>query len=363
MLATFVVSALAGLAIANPLPAPQTMDFAEIDASSVDLPALGPPVGALNQPLTYDPAAAAAAAAAVIPSDPISETTKIKEKEKRGVNDPCSPQPSGSAPVTTPDTASDFLANSVYDNIAQSAPTPDGYSLSFSDLQGSTQAYSYMGLYTLTSFDPFLCQEHCDSATSCYGFNLYIERDPSIAPADACPDPASLVNYKCTLWGSNIDATTATNTGQWRNQFQVVISGSNGYNKLAAPPVYTNFTGPTEFGGAINAPLSSSGANTYMGAKFYAGPYDPSQCAAACQAQTGYDSRHPASDGTYMPCNFFNSYVLSEDGVPQGTYCSMYSQSWGKPYDNNFGQYRGSDRYTVSQSYGYTLTVQDPGHV
>jgi len=30
------------------------------------------------------------------------------------------------------------------------------------------------------------------------------------------------------LWGTPISPETAVNTGQWRNQFQVVIAGSNG---------------------------------------------------------------------------------------------------------------------------------------
>jgi len=215
-----------------------------------------------------------------------------------------------------------------------------------------------MGLYTLKAYDTFQCQQLCDAAPACSSFNLYIERDPSVDPNDpTCANPTSTINYKCTLWGADIDATTATNTGQYRRDFQVVITASNGYNKLAPPPTYPNFTGPTELGGAINAPAN------YMGAKYYPGIYDPSQCAASCQATTAYDRRHPRSDGTYDACNFFNSYVLSRDGVPQGTYCSMYTRVWDKSYSTNYGQWRGSSRYTVSQSYGYALTSQDAGRV
>lgn len=53
---------------------------------------------------------------------------------------------------------------------------------------------------------------------------------------------------------------------------------------------------------------------------------------------------------------FFNAYVLSENAVPQGLYCSMYNETWGPSYGTNYGQYRGSDRYTVSESYSYTLS-------
>ena len=57
---------------------------------------------------------------------------------------------------------------------------------------------------------------------------------------------------------------------------------------------------------------------------------------------------------TDPPQVFFNAYVLSKDGMPQGLYCSMYNQTWGPSYGTNYGQYRGSDRYTVSESYSYS---------
>lgn len=50
---------------------------------------------------------------------------------------------------------------------------------------------------------------------------------------------------------------------------------------------------------------------------------------------------------------FFNAYVLSKNSVPQGLYCSMYNQTWAPEYATNYGQWRGSDRYTVSESYLY----------
>lgn len=131
---------------------------------------------------------------------------------------------------------------------------------------------------------------------------MYLERDPSVNPGPGCDDPPSVTNYECTLWGLPICDDTATNTGQWRDNFQVVITGSNGYVKNVPPPSYTNFTGPTELGGAIQAPLAN-GVNTYIGMRMFPGPYDPSSCAAVCQETTTYDSQHPASDGTYMPCN------------------------------------------------------------
>lgn len=47
--------------------------------------------------------------------------------------------------MTSPDTADAFLANPQYAQIANNAPVPQGYSLAFSNLQGSTQQNGYMG--------------------------------------------------------------------------------------------------------------------------------------------------------------------------------------------------------------------------
>jgi hypothetical protein len=113
--------------------------------------------------------------------------------------------------------------------MATGAPTPDGYSSAFTNLAGSLSASNYMGLYTLTSYDTLGCASKCDQADGCQAFNMYIERDPSVDPNAAnCPNPPSITNYKCTLWGAPVVAKEATNTGQYRDSFQVVIAGSNG---------------------------------------------------------------------------------------------------------------------------------------
>ena len=94
---------------------------------------------------------------------------------------------------------------------------------------------TYLGLYTLQSYDTIKCQELCDSATACYGINIYFERDPSVNPAAGCDNPASITNIKCTLWGSQVSGDAATNTGQWRDSFHVVIAGSNGMPLYKSP--------------------------------------------------------------------------------------------------------------------------------
>ncbi|MCJ1476319.1 hypothetical protein MMC13_004985 [Lambiella insularis] len=353
MRTSLLLSALASVVAASPIanPAPQLIDINGIEDANTPVPQ-GPPVGATIQTPTYNVAAADASASANAIADPV--VTSASRRRSVDVNAPCAPQPSGSGVVSNPDSPAGFQADQDYSTIALNAPVPVGYTQSFSNLAGSISENGYLGLYTLTKFDTIKCQELCDAAAGCVAINMYIERDPSVNPAAACPNPTSTINFKCTLWGNQVSSTAATNTGQWRTQYQVLIAGSNGYNKIAPPPSYPSFTGPTEFGGAINAP------SAYIGMKFFPGGYDPSQCAAACLATTAYDHRH-ASNGVYDACNFFNSYVISINGIPQGTYCSMYTQTWDKSYSTNYGQYRGSQYYAVSESYGYSLTTPDQG--
>ncbi|KEQ59146.1 uncharacterized protein M437DRAFT_57857 [Aureobasidium melanogenum CBS 110374] len=348
---SFVLASLAGLAVAAPAAMPQdSFDWDIIDAAVEPSPT-GAPMGVVSSTSSLDITAINAAATS-------AASSAYSEALANPRDGTCASQPSGSGPKTTPDTAAAFSANTIYNSTALAAGTPPGYSVAFGPNQGATSASVYLGYYTLTSYDPYKCQEYCDQATNCYAFNIYYERDPSKDPnAVNCPNPASTVNIKCSLWGSQIDATTATNNGQWRDNFQVVIAGSMGFNKLADPPACASFNAPTELAGAIQAPSG------YMGSRYYPGAYDPSQCASACIATNQYSHKHPRSDGTYDPCNFFNSYVLSKNGAPQGTYCSMYTSTWGKSLSTNYGQYRGSDRYTVGQSYGWTLTTQDSGNV
>ncbi|KAF2163947.1 hypothetical protein M409DRAFT_57053 [Zasmidium cellare ATCC 36951] len=360
-------SLLLGATAALVAALPQGIDFDAVD--SVPTPSvLGAPLAATiqSQVPSYSPSAAAQSAAAAVPTDPISSSTdddSSDSKRSLTARKACDPQKAGAAPVTSPDTASAFLANANYTTIQANAPVPQGYQIVFQNLQGATQQNGYLGYYTLSSYDTVKCQQYCDKASSCQAFNVYIERDPSVEPGTGCDNPPSTVNYKCSLYGLPVSNATATNTGQWRANFQVVITASNGYVKNAPPPSYTDFTGPTEFGGAINAPIKN-GQSSYIGVKVFPGPYDPGQCAAACEAQTQYDHDHPRSDGTYDPCNFFNSYILSKNNSPIGTYCSFYTQAWGKSYAVNTGQYDSNGiYYSVSSSYGYTLSPQDPGVV
>ncbi|KAK1969557.1 hypothetical protein LY78DRAFT_667492 [Colletotrichum sublineola] len=383
MRSSLILAAVAGFATATPIVPRNATAQSGIDLSVFDAEPkptkVGPAVGANSEKPTYNAAKAQADAAQDAVEKLATSTPRLKARASTctGSNQ----EPDGYGPVPSPDTYSSFMSATMLSSISSGAVVPQGYSLAFQGKQASVSGPAYQGLYTLRTYSPIQCQQYCDAAPACYGFNLFMERDPKFTPSDTCVDPESITNYKCTLWGAQISEDVATNQGQWRNSFQVGITGSNGmsrlsqlarvltagepdantvqkgYNKNAPPASNPGFDGPTAFGGAIQAP------NSYMGSKYYPGPFDPSQCASACQATTQYDHDHPNSDGTYDACNFFNAYVLSENNVPQGTYCSMYTKPWDKSYSTNYGQYRGDDYYSVSQSYGYTLTVQDSGKI
>ena len=278
--------------------------------------------------------------------------------------------------------------------MANSAPTPDGYVSAFQNLGASLQASNYMGLYTLTSFDTLTCASQCDQASGCSAFNVYLERDPTLnASAVSCPNPPSTTNYKCTLWGAPVSSAEATNSGQYQDSFQVVIAGSNGWSSLDSMSMhpskcYRQVTIKTLHhlpSAATLVPRNSAerlmlpptlaatwATNTSHSAKVKAttprrAPMPAmlkrlmiasiqQMTAASCHASVFQSPPHLPASYTDLPQVFFNAYVLSENAIPQGLYCSMYNETWDPSYGTNYGQYRGSDRYTVSESYSYTLS-------
>ncbi|KAF6226112.1 hypothetical protein HO133_008978 [Letharia lupina] len=127
-----------------------------------------------------------------------------------------------------------------------------------------------------------------------------------------------------------------------------------------SPAAQSGFSGPVTFNGAIQAPSGS----TYIGVKFEAGTeLDVAFCAQQCLENTAYDKAHPNSDGSYMPCNFFNAYLGYTNGQIDGTHCAEYTTTYGSPYDTNVGQYQNGAYYAVECSFGYSLTPQDCGSI
>jgi len=148
-----------------------------------------------------------------------------------------------------------------------------------------------------------------------------------------------------------LTGASATNTGQWQDNFQVVIAGSNMY-VATAPAAVPGFTGPVSFGNnAINAPSGYMGVQTFPQDQ----PYDPSVCAAACNAKSAYDVQHglPSMQNPDV-CEFFVAYILYENGNNGVFTCTYYTSSWDGSYATNNGQYDGQgNHYTIAHSYGY----------
>ncbi|GAB7357605.1 hypothetical protein MBLNU459_g0108t1 [Dothideomycetes sp. NU459] len=385
-------AAFAALAIAAPAPVPQLalpIDDIEADfeAAMATTSALGPEITAIADPVDYVPSAAAASAV----SDDVTaansglvalatETpTTVAAAEKRAATSTCpgATQPTGFGPVISPDTASAFLSDAGLAASASAAAAPTGYTSSFVNLQGSSQQIGYLGLYTLKAYDPSLCSAKCDKVSTCMAFNIYFERDPTVNPdSTVCTNPPSLTNIKCTLYGYPVSGDFATNAGQYRSQFQVVIAGSNGYTKTLAPSAITNFTNVGSYGAAsINAPLDTNyqydSGNTFIVSKTATDPYNPAICAAYCQTQTAYDKANPdkrSGSPVYKACNFFNQYILMKDGDAQGTVCALYTEQWDASYATNTGYWSTDSakkvhHWTISNSWGYAINSPDSGNV
>jgi hypothetical protein len=278
---TLIISALVALVAASPAPSPQGMDFSVIDATPPPAET-APPAGAPDVATPYGSASASAIAVAVIKNNPLSA-----RKRKRGFNDVCAPQPSSASPPPGDNSSpSSFTSDPQFASLASNAPVLTGYDVSFTNLQASTQQDGFLRIQTLDSYDPKACQALCDGTAKCVAFNLYVERDPSLNPASNCSNPLPVTNVKCTLYGLPISAATATNSGQYRQQFQVVIAASNGYNKDTGPGPIPVYNGPTPLPCAINASLAQDGTDTYIGSTSFSRAFSPNMCADACTAQT-----------------------------------------------------------------------------
>ncbi|KAG9794406.1 hypothetical protein KCU75_g1707, partial [Aureobasidium melanogenum] len=305
----------------------------------------------------------------------------------------------GYGPQVQPDTVDAFYSYAPFHSMASAAPTvvPSSdktqYTQVFKDLDAAVSANSYIGLYTLTSYNAQECASKCDDTDLCTSFNIYIERDPSLAPANNdnttytpwetyCPNPSSITNYKCTLWGSTLSADLATNKGDYREQFQTVITGSDAYDKTnvttpscsvpdapastsaisssvvspakptgpAAPPA--GGKKPTLKPGQNCGPKAISAPKYHMGSKFIPGPFNPQVCANYAIEQNTFNRNAAVKAGkhSYTPCKMFNSYFLHKDNKPFGTYCSLYGAALDHKKYATFG---GSGSYQTHQSWTF----------
>jgi len=354
-----IILGLAALAAASPVASPQLLDLDFIAAQG---PAPTPiiAIGQTAQVITFDATSAASAAVAAVTQAAAADATVTAAVNKRNniaARSACDPLALGSGPTPSNDTPSKWLAMPNWAAAASAAPLVSGYDVSFINQQGANNANGYLGYYTMKSYDVAQCASKCDAASGCAAFNVYFERGPVVIPGDGCPNPNSTTTIKCVLWGGPVTIANAVNRGQWQDEFQVLTAGNNGYvnHNIDDVPGYSS----AEYLGnaAINSPSS---ANSHLGFVLFSdgSPFDAGRCAAACTAKTQMIQAAAADNSTAQACNFFNTYILSNNSMPIGQSCSMYDRAWPNSYATNNGQY---DQYGnhVGVSYSYSFSVKN----
>ncbi|KAK5019129.1 hypothetical protein LTR39_000570 [Cryomyces antarcticus] len=362
MLRYSATAALAALLLLQPARAQNNDAVSAIVFNAANLPSssvLGPPVGTISAGVPVDTAAALSSAVNAVTTAPVTDSpttfVTVTSTSVAPTKTPISFVIPGSDPSVTPVVAKRDSSNVLerrdltYPIDTRNYPVPSGYEPSFFSLQGSTQAAGYLTYRTLKAYDPSACATFCNSVKTCQFFNIYYEKDP-----DANNNPIDII--KCSLYSMPQSSKTATNMGQYRGTFHVIITGSNGYTALAAPVSPKGYTMDILNAG-INAPIyDKTGQGTFI-QPVYLNSYDPQACAAACDAQTVYD-KATSSDGCHFSaCVYANMYILSDNGVPKTVVCALYTQYWGSQYAVNTGYYSGNDEYTVSNSIGLTNTT------
>jgi len=164
-----ILSILGGLLAyqAAALPAPQALDFDVIDALP---PAPTPTIatGVLSQVVTVN---TASIVASIVQSIATSTPTPSSYDDYNDYNEydvpsyqkvrkvkraACGPMPASSYTYKSmPDTANGFVSDATYSNAALSATTPDGWTQTFSNLNGSTSAYVHLLSVCTTDTDVF----------------------------------------------------------------------------------------------------------------------------------------------------------------------------------------------------------------
>ncbi|KZM26418.1 uncharacterized protein EKO05_0005913 [Ascochyta rabiei] len=355
---TCAIAVLAGL---SSLVSSQTLDLDYIEAQTLSTATIN--LYQQAQTVEYNQATAIADVVAAVLETPVADPGKerfntgdvLQKRDEPAVTFqvlvPICQTLHGTLYDSPEDTVTDrvgkFLNDAALQDQAVNAITPAGYTQVFRNLKNASQANGYMGYRMLSTYNVSECANICTSTLGCQAFNIYLERGPSQVPGTDCLDPPALVNPFCALWGGPVSTDNALNEGQYREQFHVVITASNGYVASSSLNRLSSF--------AILAPLDCNGNDSYMGMRLWSdGPFDRQRCAAICDATTQYNVDHHPVDSKIPPrlCKFYNTFIVSKNFISQGQYCAMYSQFWDPElYANNSGQYDGDgNRYTISSS-------------
>ncbi|KAH4898061.1 hypothetical protein HBI25_179590 [Parastagonospora nodorum] len=152
----------------------------------------------------------------------------------------CLPLKHSVAPGPVPNTVESFGNYPFYSEIAKVVVSPAGFEPIAKAASAAVNSASYMHIINLDSYDVSACAQHCDATGGCEAFNTYFQRNPSVDPAAACPNPSANTLVVCGLYSQAINEADITNEGQGRGPidangqaFEVVIRGSNVYNRVA----------------------------------------------------------------------------------------------------------------------------------
>ncbi|KAH8879635.1 hypothetical protein GQ53DRAFT_849507 [Thozetella sp. PMI_491] len=386
-----VSSLLYGLALAGPVAIRQDdLGIDDYEAVATAAPNVAAPVGndVPEATVVYNPTSVAAAVVAQVtdvdPAQATEDTSKIVNVNKRAAAYPaaCTTRTSNGPSVRTPsDTPEAFQANPEFSQKATAAAlaanVPKGYAVvtDFVNKQATAADSSYLTYVSskLTDYDVNYCANFCNTLSGCNSFDIYYERVPQVVNnqtqvADSklgCPgtaDAPSVTLIKCAFYGMPIQASMATNVGQFApgGSFRTVYAGSTAFKKSFAPTV-DGFIGPVSFGNAtINAPAPVIDHGFLRGETMTTTlPYDPSLCAASCNAQTAYNAKHGTFGGA--ACTFFDAFILYKDGANGVFRCAYYSIGYDASYATNTGQKRDGSLYTPANSNGYYLASASSG--
>jgi hypothetical protein len=306
-----LLAAVASLATAQVIP----LDF----LNSVPDPTFTIALDQPAQTITYNAAAVIASDAAEVGSDsPLDVVVTGPKKRSSGASGSVleARQAACAAAPTTPniynaaiDPAEAFSADHNLEQQALQASTPPLYTNTFTNLKAAVTAHGYLGYSLLPSYNTTQCAAKCNKIRGCQGFNLYFERSPSVVPGPNCRDPAGTANIWCVFWGGPVFPEVATNKGQYRASYHVVISGSNGYT-------LTSTLGPNRLK-AIDAPKTNcNNETTFLGYRLFndGAPFDIQRCAAVCSATSSYNINNNAnSSSAPQLCKVGSPTLLSHD--------------------------------------------------
>ncbi|CAN8106403.1 unnamed protein product [Discula destructiva] len=138
------------------------------------------------------------------------------------------------------------------------------------------------------------------------------------------------------------------NYGEIRVQFEVVIAGSNLYNKDSGILQFPGYIGPLDVdnNAAFEVPLEPVGGyETVLSREAFEynstfKSYDASLCASICNGWTQRNMQAPDSErgpfrnGAFPVCTMFVAFELRQDNQPVAMVCDSFSSVWSHHYQS-----------------------------